>query len=173
MRIPAFLTKISPIGEVFGAIGHGTALLEQETAKRNDQLCVSTAGEGLSLWERDYGLGDGTGTQTAKRRARILAAMAGGQTLTKERLEALAVTLGDADRGEAEEDFAHWQVILTALYEGRLPEDSGALSEAVQRLKPAHLEVEVVSLCRLETEGSRSPALSAGVLMKLTGRNGA
>lgn len=172
-RLPAFLTNISPIGETLEAIGHGTALLEQETAQRNGQLSVSTAEEGLSLWERDYGLADGTGLQTAKRRAWILAAMAGGQTLTKERLEALAVTLSGADRGEAEEDFPHWRVTLSALYEGRLPEDVSSLEEAAERLKPAHLEVQVVSVCRLEADGGRYSGLSGGVRMKLTSRDGA
>lgn len=172
-RLPVFLAHISPIREVLAAIGHGTDLLAGETAKRNDQLSVSTAEEALGLWEQDYALADGTGTETRLRRAAILAAMAGGQTLTKERLEALAVTLGGADRGEAVEDFANWRVVLTALYEGRLPEDTAPLERAVKRLKPAHLEVTVEPMCRLEAETGRSSALTGGMFFKLVSREGA
>lgn len=171
-RLPAFLTTITPICETLAAMDRGTALLEQETAKRNDQLSVSTAEEALSLWERDYSLADGTGTDTRLRRATILAAMVGGQTLTKERLAALAVTLGGADRGEVEEQFAAWRVVLSALYEGRLPEDTAPLETAVARLKPAHLEVAVEPVCRVEGDTGRHLALTGGMFWKLTSREG-
>ena len=172
-RLPAFLTRISPIGETLAAMEQGTALLERETAARNDQLSVSTAEEGLSLWERDYALAEGAGMDTRQRRAAILAAMAGGLTLTKERLETLAVTLAGADRGEAEEDVAHWRVVLSALYEGRLPEDVSALEAAVARLKPAHLEVVVEPACRVGADTGRYLALTGGVFLKLASREGA
>ena len=168
-RLPDFLTNISPICETLAAMDHGTGLLEQETARRNDQLSVRTAEDGLSLWEKDYALADGTGNNVMMRRALILAAMAGGQTLTKERLEALAVTLGGADSGEVEERFADWQVLLTALYEGRLPEDVSPLEAAVKRLKPAHLDVTVIPVCHLRADTGRYSALTGGVFLQLTG----
>lgn len=171
-RLPAFLYRISPIGETLAAIGHGTDLLEQETAKRNDQLSVQTAEDSLSLWERDYALADGTGNKVMMRRARILAAMAGSQTLTKARLEALAVTLGGADRGEVEEDFAAWRVVLSALYEGRPPETTAALEEAAVRLRPAHLEVTVVPVCQLAPDTDRYSALTGGIFLQMTSREG-
>ena len=172
-RLPDFLTNISPICETLAAMDHGTGLLEQETARRNGQLSVSTAEEALGLWEKDYALADGTGNNVMMRRARILAAMAGGQTLTKERLEALAVSVGGADRGEVTEAFADWRVTLTALYEGRLPEDVTALEEAVDRLKPAHLEVLVAPQCRLAAESGRYLAFTGGAFVRVQSREGA
>ena len=51
MRLPEFVKKISPVGETLEAIDAGTALLAEETEKRNRQVGVSTADTGLSLWE--------------------------------------------------------------------------------------------------------------------------
>lgn len=169
-RLPAFLTKISPIGETLAAIEHGEALLRKKTAKRNDQLAVSTATDGLSLWEADYGLT--SGGDMAARRARILTALAGGQTLTPAALAALAVSVGGADGGEVTEKFADWRVTLTARYEGRLPEDISPLEAAVKRLKPAHLEVTVAPVCRVQADTGRYLAATGGVFLHLTGTAG-
>jgi len=168
-RLPAFLTALSPIGETLAATEQGAVLLEQETARRNAQLSAATATDALPLWEADYGLPGGA--DTAARRARIRAAMAGGQTLTPARLEALAVTLGGADAGETEKDFAAWRVKLLALFENRVPADYAALEEAVQRLCPAHLEVTVAPVCRLRENTLRSVALTGGAFLHLTGRD--
>lgn len=171
MRLPDFLTKLSPIGETLEAIYQGTAALEAEAKQKNDQLTVSTAEEALSRWEAEYSLADGTGSPVELRRARILAAMTGGQTLTVERLAALAVTVGGADSGQVEENFSAWQATLCALYQGRLPADTAALREAVERLKPAHLAVDVVSQAWLPVPGGRYLALSGGMFMQLQSRN--
>lgn len=168
MRLPGFLTDISPIGETLAAIEQGEALLRRETAERNAQLAVSTATDGLSLWEADYGLP--SGGDTAARRARVLTALAGGQTLTPAYLAALAVSVGGADSGEVTEEFARWRVTLTALYDGRFPEDPAALEEAVERLKPAHLEVEVTAACRVSAETGRYLAATGGMFLHLVGR---
>ena len=173
MRLPGFCTKLSPIRETLDAIDAGQTRLEEETASRNRQLAVSTADDALDLWERDYSLPEEGGGTTESRRARVLAAMAGGQTLTKARLEALAVAVGGADRGEAEEDFAHWRVVLTAVYEGRVPADTAALEEAIQRQKPAHLEVVVAPTADLQGQTGRYLALTGGMFVKLRSREGA
>ena len=63
MRLPEFVKKISPVGETLEAVDAGTALLAEETEKRNRQVVVATADTGLSLWEREYALPDGTGRE--------------------------------------------------------------------------------------------------------------
>ena len=172
MRLPEFVKKISPIGETLEAIDAGHALLTEETEKRNRQVSVSTADTGLSLWERDYALSDGTGRDEDFRRARIRAAMAGSRTLTVAELEALAVTLAGADRGVVAENFADWRVTLEAVYEGRIPGDMTALEEAVRRQKPAHLEVSVTPVEELRADTGRYLALTCGVYLELHSREG-
>lgn len=144
MRLPPSLTKLSPVGETLDAVEQGGALLEEAAAERNRQLSVSTAEEGLSLWERDLSLPDGAGTDPALRRARILAALDGAETLSRERLERLAVSVGGADRGAVEEAFADFRVTLYALFQDREPRDLTALKEALQWQGPSHLTVEAV-----------------------------
>lgn len=170
-RLPAFLYRISPIGETLAAIGWGTELLEAETERRNRRLSVSTAEEaGLDLWEQDYSLSGGGAAD--RRRAAILAAMAGGQTLTPERLTALARTLTGADRAELTEVFGQWRAEVSAVFEGRAPEDLTALTAAVERLKPAHLAVTVVPACRLTGAGTVCAGAAGVTLLRLKGRDG-
>lgn len=173
MRLPEFVKKISPVGETLEAIDAGTEALAEEAEKRNRQLAVSTADTGLSLWERDYALSDGTGREEDFRRARIRAAMAGSRTLTVAELAALAVTLAGADRGAVFEEFDHWRVTLEALYGNRVPGDMTALEEAVQRQKPAHLEVLVTPVGELRADTGRYHALTCNVYLEVHSRDGA
>ena len=101
-----------------------------------------------------------------ERRAAVLAAMAGGRTLTPALLKELCVRLGGGERGEVEEDFPHWAVTALAVCRGRMPESTGALARAVERLKPAHLAVAVLPAAELET--ADGPALHGGVLTVMT-----
>ena len=171
-RLPEFLTRLSPVGETLAAAGRGVSLLEEEVAARNAQLSVSTADTGLSLWETDYGLPADAGTDRALRRGRIQAALAGGQTLTRARLAALAVAVADADSGAVDEDFPGRHVTLWALYEGRLPENAAALEEAVGRLGPAHLRLEAKTAMWLQEETGQHLALSGGMCLYLQGKEG-
>lgn len=169
MRLPEFLTEISPIRETLAAIGGGEEALSGAVAEKNKQLCVGTAGEGLSLWEADYGLPDRTGGDPEGRRAAVRAAMAGGRTLTPAYLRELCVTLGGADRGEAAEDFARWRVEVDAVAAGRVPADPGPLERALERLKPAHLEITVTARGELPAETGRFSGLTGGALAEVTG----
>ena len=101
------------------------------------------------------------------RRAAVRAAMAGGRTLTPAFLKELCVTLGGGDRGEVEEDFAHWSVTALAVGEGRVPADIPALNRAVERLKPAHLSVTVLPTADLTAR--RWEAVTGGVMMEVWG----
>ena len=166
MRLPEYLTRLSPVGETLAAMEAGEEALAAEVAERNAQLAVSTADTGLDLWEADYGLPVRAGGVIPDRRAAILAAMAGGRTLTPALLKELCVRLGGGERGEVEEDFPHWAVTALAVCRGRMPESSGALARAVERLKPAHLAVAVLPAAELET--ADGPALHGGALTIMT-----
>lgn len=170
MRLPESVTKIEPVGAVLSAAEAGEALLRAAGETVNARLLVGTAdAAGLSRWERDYGLADWSGEESARRRARIYAAMAGGQTLTRERLAALAVSVGGADAGEVAEDFAAYAVELTAVKEGQLPTTDGmaALREAIARQKPAHLTVTAVPCAALALD--RAACLHGGTLTVMWG----
>lgn len=169
MRLPEFLTEISPIRETLAAIGAGEEALSGAAAEKNEQLCVGTAGTGLSLWEADYGLPDRTGGDPVGRRAAVRAAMAGGRTLTPAYLQELCVTLGGADCGEVTEDFARWRVAVDAVTQGRAPADPGPLEKALERLKPAHLEITVTPRGELPAETGRFSGLTGGALIEVSG----
>ena len=167
MRLPEFVTEISPIRETLAALEQGESALAGEVAEKNKQVSVATATDGLSLWERDYDLPVREGAAPEDRRAAVLAAMAGGRTLTPALLAELCVTLGGADRGQVEEDFPHWQVTAAAVTRGEIPADIARLERAVERLKPAHLEVTVVPGAALEA--ARRAALHGGAMVEITG----
>ena len=165
MRLPESVTKIQPVGAVLKASEAGEALLREAGERVNARLLVGQAdAAGLSRWEREYGLADRSGEDGARRRARIYAAMAGGQTLTRERLSALAVAVGGADRGEVTEDFAAYAAELAAIQDGRLPAPEGmaALREAIARQKGAHLTVTAVPCAALTLD--RAETLHGGAL---------
>lgn len=142
MRLPPFLTENALIGAVLDASDAGAALLGADVDRRNDQLSYRTADEGLRRWERDLSLpSDG---DAAARRARIYAALTGGRTLTVEELEKLALTLSGAQEAVVTEKYSRYQVILSALFDGEAG-DLTALRAAVERRKPAHLNIRVQS----------------------------
>ena len=93
--------------------------------------------------------------------------MAGGRTLTPAFLRELCVTLGGADRGEVEEDFPNWHVTAAAVGLGGFPEDTARLARAVERLKPAHLEVTVLPGAVLETRFRAG--LHGGAMVEIAG----
>lgn len=167
MRLPEFVTELSPIRETLAALEQGETALADAVAEKNKQVCVSSADEGLSLWERDYGLPVREGASLEDRRADIRAAMAGGRTLTPALLRELCVTLGGADRGEVEEDFPNWRVTAEAVSRGRIPENTALLERAVEKLKPAHLEIVVMPGADMVSD--RWAALTGGVMVEITG----
>ena len=170
MRLPESVTKLAPVGAVLEASAAGEALLREAGERVNARLLVGQAdAAGLSRWERDYGLADWSGEESARRRARIHAVMAGGQTLTRSRLSALAVSVGGADRGEVAEDFAAYAAELAAVKEGRLPAPDGmaALRDAIARQKPAHLTVTAMPCAALALD--RAESLHGGVLTVMWG----
>ena len=67
MRLPEYLTRLSPVGETLAAVETEEEALRTEVAARNAQLTVSTAESGLDLWEADYGLPVRAGGDTQDR----------------------------------------------------------------------------------------------------------
>ena len=153
--------------ETLAALEQGENAMAEAVAEKNGQGCVTTATGGLTLWERDYGLPVREGASLEDRRAAVRAAMLGGRTLTPAFLKELCVTLGGGDRGEVEEDFAHWSVTALTVGEGRVPTDIPALKRAVERLKPAHLSVTVLPTADLTAR--RWEAVTGGVMMEVWG----
>lgn len=169
MRLPEFLTELSPIRETLEALEQGETAMADAVAEKNKQVSVASADEGLALWERDYGLPVREGTPLEERRATVRAAMAGGRTLTPAFLKELCVTLGGADRGEVTEDFPNWRVTAEVVTEGRVPGAPAPLERAVEKLKPAHLEVLITPRGELPAGMERYAALTGGVMAEITG----
>lgn len=168
MRLPQFLYELSPVGETLRAIEAGETALTEETARHNRQLFVTTAGEeGLTLWERDFSLSGGSSAEL--RRARIRTALLGGQTLSRPALGKLARLLAHADGVDITEDFHAYHVTLYVHFIGRLPEDLTALREAVKRLAPAHLAVDIVPVAVLHGTLRQYNTLTGRVLLTLRG----
>ena len=167
MRLPEFVTELSPVRETLAALEQGESAMADAVAEKNAQVCLASADEGLALWERDYGLPVREGAALEDRRAAVLEAMAGGRTLTPALLAELCVTLGGADRGGVEEDFPNWRVLALAVNRGGFPADLSRLERAVERLKPAHLEVVV--LPGADLEASHRAALHGGAGTEVTG----
>lgn len=168
MRLPEFLTRISPVGETLAAVQAGEDALAVLAAAENCRLSVATAdGEGLSLWEQDYGLPDGAGRGDDERRLRIRTAMAGACTLTPDYLQQLCVTLGGADRGEVEEDFPNWTVRVCPITDGALPSNASALEACIRRLMPAHLILEVLPCGELSASGTLFAVATGGIHAEL------
>ena len=82
MRLPEFLTELSPSGRRWRRWSRGENAMAEAVAEKNGQVCVETATGGLTLWERDYGLPVREGASMEDRRAAVRAAMLGGRTLT-------------------------------------------------------------------------------------------
>ena len=169
MRLPKFVTELSPIRETLEALEQGETAMADAVAEKNAQVCLASADEGLSLWERDYGLPVREGASLEDRRAAVRAAMAGGRTLTPALLRELCITLGGADRGEVTEDYPNWRVTAEAVSRGRIPENTALLERAVEKLKPAHLEILITPWGELPAGMERYAALTGGVMVEVTG----
>lgn len=170
MRLPEFLTGLSPVRETLEALETGEALLASDAEEALRQLYVGTADRGLSLWEADFSL-EGAGTEEA-RRAAVWAALAGGRTLTPALLEELCRTTGGGDWSQCNEDFENWTVTAYAAAFGRLPPGAESLEAAVERLRPAHLAVEVHPAGVFSLEGGWRSALAGGAYEEVSGGDG-
>ena len=145
MRLPEYLSRISPWGRLSTPSRPGELALEQNITAENGRLSVASADrDGLSLWEADYGIEDADGLPLDVRRAKIRTAMSGAATLTPAYLRELCVTIGGADDGEVVEDFPHWAVQVRPVTWDRVDADTEILEESIRKLLPAHLTLELL-----------------------------
>ena len=164
MRLPDYLSRLSPVGETLTAIGAGEQALEQDIAAENSRLSVASADrDGLSLWEADYALEDGTGLPLEVRRAKIRTAMSSAATLTPAYLKELCVTIGGASFGEVVEDFPNWAVQVRPVTQDRVDTDNEILEESIRKLLPAHLSLEIIPCALLTAPDKVFAVLSAAV----------
>lgn len=170
MRLPEYLSRLSPVGETLDAIAAGEQALEQNIVDENSRLSVASADrDGLSLWEADYALADGAGLPLEVRRAKIRTAMSGAATLTPAYLRELCVTIGGADDGEVAEDFPHWAVQVRPVTRDRVDTDNQILEESIRKLLPAHLALEIVPCALLAAPDQVFAVLSTGTVAELRG----
>ena len=54
MRLPEFLTELSPVRETLAALEQGENAMAEAVAEKNGQVCVETATGGLALAELTY-----------------------------------------------------------------------------------------------------------------------
>lgn len=167
MRLPEFVTELSPVRETLEALGAGEDRLAADIEDALRQVHVDTAGRGLDLFEKDFSLA--RQEEDGLRRALIRAYLSGGRTLTPALLEELCRTIGRGDWGQVNEDFENWTVTAYAAAFGRLPEGSEALDAAVRKLKPAHLAVEAHPAGVFSPEGNRRSGLTGGAWGELAG----
>ena len=170
MRLPEYLSRISPVGGTLGAIAAGEQALEQNITAENGRLSVASADrEGLSLWEADYGIEDATGLPLDVRRAKIRTAMAGAATLTPAYLRELCITIGGADDGEVEEDFPRWAVQVRPVTWDRVDTDMDILEESIRKLLPAHLSLDLIPCALLTAPEQVFAVLSAAGMAEAEG----
>lgn len=170
MRLPEYLSRISPVGETLDAIAAGELALEQNITAENGRLSVASADrDGLSLWEADYGIEDADGLPLDVRRAKIRTAMSGAATLTPAYLRELCVTIGGADDGEVVEDFPHWAVQVRPVTWDRVDADTEILEESIRKLLPAHLTLELLPCALLTAPDKVFAVLSAGGMAEVEG----
>lgn len=170
MRLPEFVTELSPVRETLDAMAAGEEVLAADVEEALRQVHVDTADRGLDLWEADFSL-ESQGTDAA-RRAAVKAALAGGKTLTPERLEELCRSVGGADWGQVNEDFPNWTATAYAAAFGRIPPGDAALDAVIKRLQPAHLAVEAHPAGVFAVNGGWVSALTAGASGEASGDDG-
>lgn len=170
MRLPEYLSRISPVGETIDAIAAGELALEENITAENGRLSVAAADrDGLRLWEADYGIEDADGLPLDVRRAKVRTAMSGAATLTPAYLRELCLTIGGADDGEVVEEFQNWAVQVRPVTWDRVDADTQILEESIRKLLPAHLSLEMIPCALLSAPEHFFAVLSAGGMAEIAG----
>lgn len=167
MRLPESMTAIAPVGAVLEAVEAGEQALRDEAARYQLRWLLSTAdAEGLSRWEKDFGLPDWTGVDPALRRERLRPYLLGSGTLTVRAVQELVRILCGCEDVEVTEDFPHCAVDVAVIGGPEIPlRQLGGVNAALQRRKPAHLQVSVSPAVALYSQ--RCEALHGGILREL------
>lgn len=170
MRLPEFVTELSPVRETLEAMSLGEEALSAGIEEALRQLFPDTADRGLELWEADFSLMGGE--TEAQRRALIKAALARGQTLTPAYLAALCRAIGGGDWSQVNEDVSNDTVTAYAAAYGQVPPGAEIMKAVLERIKPAHLAVELHPAGVFALDGGWRSALTGGTCAELSGESG-
>ena len=167
MRLPESMTAIAPVGAVLEAVEAGEKALRDEAARYQLRWLLSTAdAEGLSRWEKDFGLPDWTGVDPALRRERLRPYLLGCGTLTVQAVRELVRILSGCDSVEVTEDFPNYAVDVAPVGTVQaVRQQCHGVESALRRRKPSHLTVTVTPAVALQSQ--RCEALHGGLLREV------
>jgi uncharacterized protein YmfQ (DUF2313 family) len=136
--LPEYYQNSSEVAEIQTAFSYWTELLKAAHDEVIAQANIETATWGLFLWEKQYGLkADASASDDARREA-IMAKMRGQGPTTKDMIKVVAesFTNGEVDVTEYSDEY-RFEITFIGAY--GIPANISSLSEAIDRIKPAHL----------------------------------
>ena len=140
-RLPMYYQRSAPVSELERVLGEAAAQLMASKSDTLDQLFVETATWGLSPWERWCGLPPAPTRPYSWRRQRVLAKLRGQGTTTAEMIASVVASFGFSPEQvsvvEHPRDY-QFEVVISDL--AATPEDVDGITDAVNEIKPAHLD---------------------------------
>lgn len=116
-----------------------------------EQIRVNTATYGLDEWEDMLGITRGIGMSYEARRERLIAKLRGTGTSTVEMIAKTVESFGTGPVQVVEHNSEYYFSIMFISIKGQ-PAQLGALKEAVEAIKPAHLGVDYVFMLTTHQE---------------------
>ena len=161
--------EMKQMADLFGVEQEELNLLLQEIEKMYLRLRVKSAdGDGIALWETEYGIQHNTALTIEQRRANVLAKMNSGLSATKEMLENMVKQILDADDVKIVEYPAEYRFevyVHTQFFEENINIADEALSEA----RPAHLAYRFINALYRKYKCSSYVGLIGCVSKEITG----
>lgn len=139
--LPRYYQDSPPVTELERVMGEQAEALLDAKEDTVNQLWIDTATWGLDLWEQWVGLPVDRNSSYSARRGRIKAKLRGQGTTTAEMIANVVASFGySADQVSVVEhpESYQFEVILADLAEA--PGDTAAITDAVNEIKPAHLD---------------------------------
>lgn len=145
-RYPGFLQESHTFAVFQAGLQQGIDLVSRALEQFQQNLFLETADDyGLRLWEGEYGVSPKAGDTLLDRRSALAAMLRGQGTATKAMLKAMAAAFSNG-QAEIDEDNENSRFVITFVGTLGTPPNMGDLSAAIDRVKPAHLEVRYVFL---------------------------
>lgn len=141
LRLPRYYRECPPMAEWQRVLEQAAGQLQADKDDVLAQLWVDTATWGLDEWERWVGLGIDRSRPYSYRRQRVKAKLRGQGVTTVEMLRGVVSSFGyRADQVEVVEhsDTYQFEIVLTGL--AAVPGDVDPIRDAVNEIKPAHLD---------------------------------
>ena len=133
---------------VLDADGNEVAQLEESIKSLQNQFCVNTADNALSMHEADVGLASSGAASNEIRRSRILSRLRGTATVTSAMLKNVALSFESGEIDVIENFAASSFAIKFVSVVGR-PPNIEDLQAKIEDIKPAHLAVTYLFLYNL------------------------